>query len=543
MALRESPSRSPEQQRDDAPDTGARGLGVRARLVPEMPGNALRGWLGPLAVTAFGAYLRFFGLGEPKAVVFDETFYAKDAYSLIRFGVEQSTLGTVDDPIANTRLLAGNTDIFVQCPPQPLSDCAAYIAHPPLGKWMIGLGELVFGMTPFGWRVMAALVGSLSLLILARTARRMTRSTLLGCLAGFLLALDALEFTSSRFALLDVFLMFWILAGFACLVVDRDRYRERIADWYESGRSPATGPPPGVRWWRLGAGLCLGAACAVKWSGVFFLIAFAIMSLVWDGGARKTAGIRRPYAGMVSSGLSGAAVMLGVLPGLVYLLSWTGWFVSARGYGRNWDQATSAGPVYFVIDSLRSWWNYQTSVLGFHTGLTTSHPYMSEPWTWPLLLRPVPYSYESAPGCGSANCSQAVLGTGTPLIWYGAIVALVAMIGWYVASRDWRAGAVLLAYAVGWLPWFYYAVFDRRTMFLFYALPMVPFMVLAIVLAAGLVIGNRRMSPLRRMLGAASVGAFALLVLVDFWWLAPVLTGENIPYEFWRARMLFSSWI
>ncbi|GAA4572242.1 phospholipid carrier-dependent glycosyltransferase [Planotetraspora kaengkrachanensis] len=508
-----------------------------------MPGNVLWGWLGPLVVTAFGAYLRFFRLGEPKAVVFDETFYAKDAYSLIRFGVEQSTLGTVDDPIADTRLLAGNTDVFVHCPPQPLSDCAAYVAHPPLGKWMIGLGELVFGMTPFGWRVMAALVGSLSLLIMARTARRMTRSTLLGCLAGFLLALDALEFTSSRFALLDVFLMFWVLAGFACLVVDRDRYRERITDWYESGRSPATGPPPGVRWWRLGAGLCLGAACAVKWSGVFFLIAFAILSLVWDAGARKTAGIRRPYAGTSTRGLPGAAVMLGVLPGLVYLLSWTGWFASSRGYGRNWDQATSAGPAYFVVDSLRSWWNYQTSVLGFHTGLTAHHPYMSEPWSWPLLLRPVPYFYESAPGCGSANCAQAVLGTGTPLIWYGAIAALLVMIGWYVTSRDWRAGAVLLAYAVGWLPWFYYAVSDRRTMFLFYALPMVPFMVLAIVLATGLVLGTRTVSPLRRTLGAAAVGAFALLVLVDFWWLAPVLTGENVPYDLWHARMLFSSWI
>ncbi|WP_203978338.1 dolichyl-phosphate-mannose--protein mannosyltransferase [Planotetraspora silvatica] len=508
-----------------------------------MRGPALWGWLGPLLVTAFGAYLRFFRLGEPKAVVFDETFYAKDAYALIRFGVEQSTLGTTENPIADTRLLAGNTDVFVRCPPQPLSECASYIAHPPLGKWMIGLGEFLFGMTPFGWRVMAALVGSLSILILARTARRMTRSTLLGCLAGFLLALDALEFTSSRFALLDVFLMFWILAGFACLVVDRDRYRERIADWHESGGSPADGPSLGVRWWRLGAGLCLGAACAVKWSGVFFLIGFAIMSLAWDAGARKAAGIRRPYFGTLPGHLPGASVMLGVVPGLVYLLSWTGWFASDRGYGRNWDQATSAGPVYFVIDSLRSWWGYQTSVLGFHTGLKTSHPYMSEPWSWPLLLRPVPYFYESEKGCGSANCAQAVLGTGTPLIWYAAIIALAGMIVWYTASRDWRAGAVLLTYAVGWLPWFYYAVSDQRTMFLFYALPMVPFMILAIVLAAGIIIGRVQASPFRRTLGAAAVGAFTLLVLVDFWWLYPVLTAENIPYDSWHARMLFPSWI
>ena len=43
----------------------------------------------------------------------------------------------------------------------------------------------------------------------------MTRSTLLGCVAGLLLALDGLEFVMSRTALLDIFVMFWVLAAFA----------------------------------------------------------------------------------------------------------------------------------------------------------------------------------------------------------------------------------------------------------------------------------------------------------------------------------------
>ncbi|MEU4834870.1 phospholipid carrier-dependent glycosyltransferase, partial [Streptosporangium sp. NPDC023615] len=107
-----------------------------------------------------------------------------------------------------------------------------------------------------------------------------------------------------------------------------------------------------------------------------------------------------------------------------------------------------------------------------------------------------------------------------------------------------RAGAVLLAYAAGWLPWFYWAIADNRTMFLFYAIPMVPFMILAIVLAAGLVLGPAGASPRRRMAGAAVVGAFALLALVNFWWLYPVLTGELIPYAEWSSRMLFKKgWI
>ena len=113
---------------------------------------------------------------------------------------------------------------------------------------------------------------------------------------------------------------------------------------------------------------------------------------------------------------------------------------------------------------------------------------MSEPWQWPLLLRPVAFHYEGKQGAcaGGADCSEAVLGVGTPVIWFAALAALLALIVWYVATRDWRAGAVLLSYAVGWLPWFYFAIAYNRTMFLFYAIPMVPFMVLAITLCAGL---------------------------------------------------------
>ncbi|WP_051753416.1 hypothetical protein [Streptosporangium amethystogenes] len=118
------------------------------------------------------------------------------------------------------------------------------------------------------------------------------------------------------------------------------------------------------------------------------------------------------------------------------------------------------------------------------------------------------------------------------------------MVAWYVATRDWRAGAVLLGYAAGWLPWFYWAIADNRTMFLFYAIPMVPFMILAIVLAAGMIIGPSDALPGRRMAGAAIVGAFALLALVNFWWLHPVLTAEIIPYAEWNSRMLFKKgWI
>ncbi|MDR8409897.1 phospholipid carrier-dependent glycosyltransferase [Nonomuraea sp. 3-1Str] len=518
---------------------------VRERMVPPMPSNPLWGWLGPLLVAAFGGALRFIGLAHPKAVVFDETYYAKDAYSLISWLVERVTIKDADKAI-----LAGNLDIWQKCSADQLDKCASYVVHPPLGKWMIGAGEWMFGMTPFGWRFAAAVVGTLSILVLARVARRMTRSTMLGCFAGLLLALDGLHFVLSRAALLDIFLMFWVLAGFACLVADRDWARRRLVEWYENGPLSPEGPSLGLRPWRIAAGACLAAACAVKWSGIFFLAAFAVMAVLWDFGARRAVGLRRPYAGAFTKDVPPAVAAFGVVPFVTYMATWTGWFVTAGGYGRNWDQATSAGPFYFVFDSMRSWVKYQWQVFTFHSGLETSHPYMSEPWQWPLLLRPVAFYYEGRQNvCGTRDCSEAVLGVGTPVIWFGALLALVALIAWYVASRDWRAGAVLLAYAMGWLPWFYFAIAQNRTMFLFYAIPMVPFMVLAITLCAGWLIGPATRTatgalPMRRTIGAAVVGAFALLALINFWWLHPILSGELIPYTEWKARMLFDKrWI
>ncbi|MGC5016920.1 phospholipid carrier-dependent glycosyltransferase, partial [Streptosporangium sp. DT93] len=85
------------------------------------------------------------------------------------------------------------------------------------------------------------------------------------------------------------------------------------------------------------------------------LIAFAVLSLAWDAGARRAVGLRRPYAGTMHRDLGGAVLSLGLLPVVTYVASWTGWFASPLGWGRNWAQATSQGPGFFVFDSLRSW--------------------------------------------------------------------------------------------------------------------------------------------------------------------------------------------
>src|SRR5262249_24912342 len=146
-------------------ETAARLNALRARLVPPMPAGAFWGWVGPLLVTVFGAILRFNRLGAPHAVIFDETYYAPDALGILRFGVEHNYA-----PHRRGLLLRGAPPVF---PPG-----GGLVVPPPFGKVLIAGGEWLFGLSPFGWRFASAVVGSLSILLLARIARRMTRSTL-----------------------------------------------------------------------------------------------------------------------------------------------------------------------------------------------------------------------------------------------------------------------------------------------------------------------------------------------------------------------------
>ncbi len=101
--------------------------------------------------------------------------------------------------------------------------------QPEVGKLLIAVGEWLFGLNSFGWRFASAVFGSLAILLMCRIARRMTRSTLLGCVAGLLMSLDGLEFVASRTGILDIFLMFFVLAAFGCMVIDRDISRARLA--------------------------------------------------------------------------------------------------------------------------------------------------------------------------------------------------------------------------------------------------------------------------------------------------------------------------
>ena len=482
---------------DAAPPTSEGGTAeriaaLRARLMTPMPGDRLWGWIGPLLVTLFAALLRFNRLSAPNAIMFDETYYAKDAWSILKHGVEWNWVAnpTNNPNFVNNQVIAGHfsNHLFQACSG---TSCGEYVVQPEVGKLVMAVGEWLYGFTTQGWRVAPALFGSLAILVMCRVARRLTRSTLLGCTAGLLLSLDGLEFVLSRTGILDIFLMFFVLAAFGALVVDRDVSRARLAEAMVLQPSDESGPGLGIRKWRVVAGVLIGLACASKQYGVWYILAFVGLCIAWDLGARRTVGLRSYVRGALVRDGKWLLLTLGVIPLVTYTLTWMNWLVTNTGFDRDYAQGT--GFNIPVLAPLYSLFEYHKEMVQFGVGLNVRHPYMSQPWDWFFITRPVAFywnTYRDPAGLhvakGTGPWVQEVLAIGNPAIWWMSIPAMAFCLGWWLTRRDWRAGTALLCVAAGWASWL---PFVSRTKFYYYALEFEPFLIICIVLCLGLIIG------------------------------------------------------
>jgi dolichyl-phosphate-mannose-protein mannosyltransferase len=384
--------------------------------------------------------------------------------------------------------------------------------------------------------------------MIVRIGRRLFGSTALGAAAGLLVALDGMHLVMSRTALLDIFLLFFLVAAFGALLLDRDFRRRRWRQALAAGRrQPRFEWRTGLPWWRFAAAALLGAACAVKWSAVFFLPVFALLVVIWEVGLRRTAGVRHPWQDTVLDE-GGSLLISAVIVPVVYVTTWVGWFATDHGYYRNWlaDRGLDQSPVIGVLQNLL---HYHQQAFSFHSGLDASHQYESSPWQWLLLARPVAFHWSGDGDCGAARCASEVLLLGTPLLWWSFLPAL-AVAAWIgIARRDWRVPPLLLGAAAGLLPWFFYDLTGDRVMFYFYALPAQPFLVLTVVYVLGALMtpaggGQRLLGLDRRTLGVVIAGTYVTLVALNFAYFYPIYTGQVIPYDAWHARMwLGGRWI
>jgi dolichyl-phosphate-mannose--protein O-mannosyl transferase len=514
-------------------------LGARSLALDATRQARISGWLWSLAVTVLGGLLRFWDLGRPRELVFDETYYVKQAYSLLQQGFE-GVWG--DDP--NAAFAAGDGSA--------LTSKAEYVVHPPVGKWLIALGIQAGGGIEhvWAWRLSSAVAGTIAVLLVARIARRLFASTAMGAVAGLLMAVDGEAIVHSRTGLLDNFVMVFALAAFGALLLDRAQARRRLAARtaavLDSGGTLGWGPGLGWRWWRFVAAVLLGLCLGTKWSGIYFLAVFGLLSVLWDATARRTVGVRAwvPAALLKDAVPAGVVVVLTAVA--TYLATWWSWFAHPGAYLRQWAAEHPGEGVTWLPESLRSLWKFHTDMWHFHTTLTSPHDYAAHPLGWIVQWRPTSFYYPKSistltgeaaqQACGASTCSQAITSLGNPVIWWCGAIALVVAVVWLVRRRDWVAGAVVSGIVAGWLPWFAYA---HRTIFTFYSIAFTPWVVLTLVYALSLLLQH----PARRRLGLTVTAAVVVVVVAVSAFFYPIWTGWTVPYDFWHVHMWLRSWI
>lgn len=532
-----APEAAPDAAPVAAPSDEPRGSRLDAwwmRLVSTPRRRALWYWGAPIAVTLLAAILRFWNLGHPDAIVFDETYYVKDAWTLLHNGYESAWPEGADADFAR-----GDTDLY--------SDAPSYVVHPPLGKWMIGLGMALFGAdSAVWWRASTALAGTIAVFALTMVGRLLFRSTLVAVLMGLLFAIDGNAIVMSRVALLDNWVMLFCLLGFWFVLLDRSRTADRMAARLEAareaGRDPYAGPVIWARPWVFAAGVAFGAATAVKWSGLYFIAVVGVYLVLVDALSRRRLGLPFWITGAVLKQAPATFVLLVPVAAVVYLASWTGWLTTDGGYYRHWaDEPGNAatGMWAWVPHAFQSLWHYHEAAYGYHVGVHSSHPWEANALTWPLMLRPTNMYFASTDdgsgGCGATDCWSSIIGIANPIIWWAATAATVYVAYRFARYREWQAGAILVGAAAGYLPWLLYL---ERTVFHFYTIAYEPYVLLALGAVAALVLGRPTDPEWRRVRGLATVGvfvAFAVAVSLFFlpMWTAIPLTPDLRQLHFW----------
>lgn len=332
----------------------------------------------------------------------------------------------------------------------------------------------------------------------------------------------------------------FVVAGFACIIADRDWMRNRLATAVADGTILVSkyGPRVGARWWRFSAGVLFGCAAGVKWSGVYWVAAFGIITLIWDITARRSAGVSRSTTAVIRRDFLPALWAMGVVPVLVYVGSWWAWFASETAWARH------------LYDSpLKSFWEWQKQMLAFHSKLvtpqvfTSRHPWESKPWSWPMSTRPVLYYVSGgadATGCnGVADCAKRIFLVGTPAMWWIALPVLFWALWRIIGRLDWRYAAPVAAYAAGYLPWFFNL---ERQMYFFYMTPVAPFLIITIALILGDILSQPKRGIERQLLTLGTVSIYVAIVIANFIFLWPILNGDPLTNAELTSRIWIPTW-
>ena len=377
--------------------------------------------------------------------------------------------------------------------------------HPPLGKVLMMVGIKLFGMTPFGWRFMGALMGVLMLPVMYLLARQLTKRTDLSCVATLLLALDSMHFTQTRIATIDSYVVFFIMVMYLFMIryVQMSFFREPLGK---------TLVPLGL------SGLFMGFAWASKWTGIYASAGLAFLfflTVYWRAREYFAAENReavRGFARKLAVTLGCCVVFFVAVPLVIYYFSYY------------WHMLPSGGL------TVRKVWDLQITMFNYHNGLNATHSFASPWYEWPTIVRPMWY-YSGADFMPSDMVSS-ISCMGNPAVWWTGLAAMIACLLHLAASRrvDHGIFIVVVGFASQYLPW----VLISRCTFIYHYFASVPFLILAIVLVLSRI--RARNARACRYASIALVGAAAVLFAMFY----PLESGMPVARSYAQLLRWFN---
>jgi dolichyl-phosphate-mannose--protein O-mannosyl transferase len=462
---------------------------------------------------------------------------------------------------------------------------------------------------PVGWRLAVAILGTLSVFLIIRTVKRMFDSVWCGALAGLLLAIDGVAIVLSRTGILDMVLSFFLLLGFYLLIVDKQKAdkmwmdgcmdqpsvhvvpgsvpmerQTEIAGNVDTGNYARTEGgnsetlriaaesadsipirirhaktrtvPLVLRPYRLLAIAALALAVGVKWSGLYFIAIMLPLSVFWDlfrygmdtdgnyqKGIIKKAIKSRFAVKWLFKGAIPTAIIVVFETLAIYLATWISWFIN-NGYDSDWAKNNPGEGITWLPNALNSFIHYQSEVYKFHTGLTSPHTYASDPLSWLFQIRPVSFYYETLPDGRVSD----ILCLGNPLIWWLSSISFILLFAFFGFSiidkvtQNPMLIAIICAMLASWGIWLQY---PSRTMFSFYGVAFLPYLIMCFVYVVSRVIKP----PKLQIIGGGQVIKYVIfaVILVAIIYLSvyfyPIWTAAPISKGDWSNRMWFNSWI
>ena len=379
------------------------------------------------------------------------------------------------------------------------------MTHPPLGKTLIMLGAMIFGLNPFGFRFMGTLFGILMLPLMYMLARNLTENRWIGGMVSLCFAFDFMHFTQTRIATIDVFVVFFIILMYYFM----ERYIRQ--SFYDTPLRKTLLP--------LGAcGVAFGLGISSKWTGLYAGAGLAVIFFAslfnryreyryaQENPRKSTDGIshQRIIQEFVPNALKTIGfclIFFVVVPAVIYTLS----YIPFRDYAYN--------------GLLKGMWKNQFDMYNYHSTLTATHPYSSVWYEWPTMVRPVFY-YSGSLGNGMY---QGISAFGNPLIWYLSIP--VAIYTFYMAfvKRQTVAAFLSVGFLSQFLPW----TLVTRCTFMYHYFPSVPFLVLMIGYAA-----SQLQKQLKPRTFYTLCGLYVLGVILLFIMFYPVISGMPVSGEY-----------